>query len=63
MRVAYERRDPTEITIDEAEALRDAGLELEMVYDNGKPKEVVAWMNIGNIFDREEEKRNERDIG
>lgn len=63
MKVAYERSDPAVMTVDEAEALRDAGLELEIVYDNGKPKEVVAWMDMGRIFDREEERKLERDIG
>ena len=62
MKVAYEIYDPAVLTVDEAEALRDAGLELEMVDNGMSPMAIVAWMDMGKIFDREEERRIERDI-
>lgn len=58
MKVAYEIYDPAVLTLDEAEALRDAGLILEMTPDGS----IAAMMELGNIFDREEERRIERDI-
>lgn|GEM_PF-5077987 len=66
MKLVYEEHDPAVLTIGQAEALRNVGLELEMVDDN---KKVLALINLGNlddepvdpdlgnIFDREEEKR------
>ena len=56
MKVRIEEYDPAQLTIDDAEAICAAGLELEMTPDN----KFAAYMEIGNlfpVFDKEEDKR------
>lgn len=46
MKVRMGEYDPAHLTIDEAEALYAAGLELEMTPD----KRIIAVMELGNLF-------------
>ena len=46
MKVRIGKYDPAQLTIDDAEALCAAGLELEMTQD-GK---IIATMDVGNLF-------------
>ncbi len=56
MKVRIDLYDPAQLTIDEAEAINAAGLELEMTPDN----KFAAYMEIGDlfpVFNKEEDKR------
>lgn len=46
MKVRMGEYEPAQLTIDDAEALREAGMELLMTTDN----KIAAFMEIGDIF-------------
>jgi hypothetical protein len=46
MKVRIGEYDPTQLTIDDAEALRDAGMDIIMTTE----KNIAVFMEIGNLF-------------